>query len=95
MKASRLVLLDLLEDIFAVISNSNSRGHYQSLQAVWKDKVCRIEVCVRSDWISETRCDLGQLLMPAVYEAALAPLLSAGCSPWAGAERFLVGERRY
>ena len=29
--------------------------------------------------------------MPAVYEAALAPLLSAGCSPWAGAERFLVG----
>merc|ERR1719189_1445572 len=29
-----LVLLDLLEDIFAVVSNSNSRGHYQSLQAV-------------------------------------------------------------
>ena len=40
MKASRLVLLDLLEDIFAVISNSNSRGHYQSLQAVWKDELC-------------------------------------------------------
>ena len=34
MKASRLVLLDLLEDIFAVISNSNSRGHYQSLRGV-------------------------------------------------------------
>ena len=32
--ASRLVLLDLLEDIFAVISNSNSRGHYQSLRGV-------------------------------------------------------------
>ena len=40
MKASRLVLLDLLEDIFAVISNSNSRGHYQSLRAVWKHKLC-------------------------------------------------------
>ena len=71
--ASRLVLLDLLEDIFAVISNSNSRGHYQSLQAVWKDKVCRREAGGRSEWKTEPRGDLGQLLMPAVavYEAAL------------------------
>ena len=73
MKASRLVLLDLLEDIFAVVSNSNSRGHYQSLQAVWKDKVCRREAGGRSEWKTEPRGDLGQLLMPAVavYEAAL------------------------
>ena len=70
---SRLVLLDLLEDIFAVVSNSNSRGHYQSLQAVWKDKVCRREAGGRSEWKTEPRGDLGQLLMPAVavYEAAL------------------------
>ena len=56
MKASRLVLLDLLEDIFAVISNSNSRGHYQSLQAVWKEKLCERETGGRSGWRNEMRC---------------------------------------
>ena len=59
MKASRLVLLDLLEDIFAVIGNSNSRGHYQSLQAVWKDKLCERETGVRSECKTEiVRCEM-------------------------------------